>query len=156
VLDIKHAVAAKTGLPVDKIKLLSKKKPVADSKVLKELLVVDDGNGSGTTTVEFSVMVLGGAATLAAASASAAAAAAPAATSGGEGDKTAGVAPAEMTTHSGAGGEDKHVAVGLSGTDVLRTEEFWTDLGGYLQQRIRDEKAAGDVLGKFREAWQGR
>jgi len=128
VLDVKHAVSQKTGLPVDKIKLLAKKKPVADSKVLKELV----GEGDGTT-VEFAVMVLGGAASLAAAS-------------GGEAG-TGGVK---------AGGEDKHVAVGLSGTDVLKTEEFWSDLGGFLQQRIRDERAAGDVLGAFRGAWEGR
>ncbi|KAI8963073.1 cell-cycle control medial ring component-domain-containing protein [Daldinia sp. FL1419] len=58
VLDIKCAVWQDTGIPVDKMKLLYKKKPVADSKVLKDLA------GEGETTVEFSVMVMGGAAAI--------------------------------------------------------------------------------------------
>lgn len=57
VLDLKQKVVEETGVPLDKIKLLYKKKPVADSKVLKELVAEADG-----TSVEFGVMVLGGAA----------------------------------------------------------------------------------------------
>ncbi|ETS79520.1 hypothetical protein PFICI_09373 [Pestalotiopsis fici W106-1] len=57
VLDLKQKVADETSVPLDKIKLLYKKKPVVDSKVLKELLGEDE-----STTVEFGVMVLGGAA----------------------------------------------------------------------------------------------
>ncbi|KAI1878971.1 hypothetical protein JX265_003148 [Neoarthrinium moseri] len=56
VLDLKGAVVEQTGIALDKIKLLHKKKPVVDSKVLKDLAA------DGETTVEFSVMVLGGAA----------------------------------------------------------------------------------------------
>ncbi|OIW27464.1 hypothetical protein CONLIGDRAFT_645732 [Coniochaeta ligniaria NRRL 30616] len=134
VLDIKHAVAQRTGLPLDKMRLLVRKKPVADSKILRDLLGGPEERG-----VEFTVMVLGGAATLAAATGA-----------GGAADKPAG------EEEVAAGGEDKHVAVGLSGTDVLRTDEFWTDLGGFLQQRIRDEKAAGEVVGVFRGAWERR
>lgn len=124
VLDVKRAVAQKTGLPVDKMRLLVRKKPVGDAKVLADLV----GEGEGDDLVEFSVMVLGGA--------------------------TAAAAPP-----AGGGGEegDRHVAAGgLSGDEVLRTDEFWTDLGGFLQQRIRDEEAAGEVLSAFRGAWQGR
>lgn len=134
VLDIKHAVSQKTGLPVDKMRLLVRKKPVSDAKILKELVVAGEGEG----TVEFSVMVLGGASALPASGAAAAAAAA------GETEKAAG--------EEG----DRHVAVGLSGTEVLKTDEFWSDLGGFLQQRIRDETAAGEVLAAFRGAWEGR
>ncbi|KAK9781131.1 putative Cell-cycle control medial ring component-domain-containing protein [Seiridium cardinale] len=57
VLDLKQKVVEETSVPLDKIKLLYKKKPVVDSKVLKELVGENDG-----TSVEFSVMVLGGAA----------------------------------------------------------------------------------------------
>ncbi|KAF7539958.1 hypothetical protein G7054_g1763 [Neopestalotiopsis clavispora] len=57
VLDFKQKVVEETGAPLDKIKLLYKKKPVVDSKILKELLGEDE-----STSVEFSVMVLGGAA----------------------------------------------------------------------------------------------
>jgi hypothetical protein len=48
------------------------------------------------------------------------------------------------------------VAQGLSGEGVLKTEAFWEDLKGYLQQRVRDEGVAGDALGVFRGAWEGR
>ncbi|KAF2969404.1 hypothetical protein GQX73_g4098 [Xylaria multiplex] len=54
--DVKTSVAKETGIAEDKIKILHKKKPVPDSKVLKDLVGEDD------TTVEFSVMVIGGAA----------------------------------------------------------------------------------------------
>jgi hypothetical protein len=55
VLDLKTAVSEQTSIPTSKIKMLFKKKPVLDSKVLKDLV----GNGEGS--VEFSVMVMGGA-----------------------------------------------------------------------------------------------
>ncbi|KAI1820667.1 cell-cycle control medial ring component [Xylaria intraflava] len=57
--DIKTSVASDTGISEDKIKVLYKKKPVADSKVLKDLISEDD------TTVEFSIMVIGGAVAMA-------------------------------------------------------------------------------------------
>ncbi|KAI1084095.1 cell-cycle control medial ring component-domain-containing protein [Whalleya microplaca] len=56
VLDIKTAVSEESGIPVDKMKLLYRKKPVPDSKVLKDLV------GEGDASAEFSVMVMGGAA----------------------------------------------------------------------------------------------
>jgi hypothetical protein len=108
---------------MDKMRLLVRKKPVADSKILRELV-----GGPEERTVEFSVMVLGGAA--------------------------AGAAADKKAAGGGTGEEDRHVAQGLSGTAVLRTEEFWTDLGGFLQQRIRDERAAEEVAGVFRGAWK--
>ena len=46
------------------------------------------------------------------------------------------------------------VAQGLSGEEVLRGEEFWTDLRGFLVQRLRDEGEAGKLFDKFREAWE--
>jgi ubiquitin-like protein 4 len=56
VLDLKQKVVEETSIPLEKIKLLYKKKPVVDSKILKELVAEEEG-----TNVEFSVMVLGGA-----------------------------------------------------------------------------------------------
>ncbi|KAI0154420.1 cell-cycle control medial ring component-domain-containing protein [Xylariaceae sp. FL1272] len=58
ILDIKASISKETGIAEDKIKVLHKKKPVADSKVLKDLAAGDE------TVVEFSVMVMGGAAAL--------------------------------------------------------------------------------------------
>ncbi|WQF81750.1 Putative ubiquitin-like protein 4A [Colletotrichum destructivum] len=58
ILDIKTTVETKSRIPVDKMKLLYNKKPVADSKVLKDLLTDDQ------SSLEFSVMVIGGAAAI--------------------------------------------------------------------------------------------
>ncbi|KAF7542857.1 hypothetical protein G7Z17_g11218 [Cylindrodendrum hubeiense] len=58
VLDIKSKVLAQTRIPIAKMKLLHNKKPVPDSKVLKDLL------GDADTAIDFSVMVIGGAAAI--------------------------------------------------------------------------------------------
>ncbi|KAI8946625.1 cell-cycle control medial ring component [Xylaria longipes] len=114
--DVKTSVAKETGIDEGKIKILHKKKPIPDSKVLKDLV------GDGETAIEFSVMVMGGAA--------AAAAAKPEAQS--------------------------DVAQGLSGADVLQTQDFWSDLNGFLLQRIRDEQLATELTGTFQEAWKAK
>lgn len=124
ILDVKTSVSSETTIPVDKIKVLHKKKPVADSKVLKDLL------GEDETSVEFSVMVLGGAAAVAS----------PAPKN--EDDPTAAAADAAST------------AQGTSGEAVLQTDAFWTDLRGFLSQRIRDEKITDELFGKFLSSWE--
>lgn len=129
VLDVKDAVVARTHIPADKIKMLFNKKPVLDSKVLKDLAP------PGTTTLDFTVMVMGGAAT-------AAAAAAAAAAEGKEAPKDADTRQADVA------------AVGPSGSEVLQSTEFWDDLKGYLLQRIRSEKEANDVFDTFQTAWK--
>lgn len=125
ILDVKTSVSSETTIPVDKIKVLHKKKPVADSKVLKDLL------GEDETSVEFSVMVLGGAA----------AAVSPAPKH--EDD------PAATATTDAAS-----TAQGTSGEAVLQTDAFWTDLRGFLSQRIRDEKITEELFGKFLSSWE--
>lgn len=129
VLDVKTAVAEQAGLLVDKIKVLHKKKPVADSKVLKDLI------GDGESTVEFSVMVMGGAAAAAASPADSSSVATPKA--------------AEETSADAA-----PVAQGESGEAVLESDAFWTDLRGFLLQRIRDEKITEELFGKFLSSWE--
>ncbi|KAI0602180.1 cell-cycle control medial ring component-domain-containing protein [Biscogniauxia sp. FL1348] len=59
-LDVKTSVSRETGIPVDKLKMLYNKKPVPDSKVLKDLVA-----GKDETAIEFTVMVIGGAASMA-------------------------------------------------------------------------------------------
>ncbi|KAJ1327945.1 Blt1 N-terminal domain-containing protein [Microdochium nivale] len=129
VLDLKIAIAEKTSLGLDKIKLLYNKKPVADSKILKDILGVEAAETA--MKVEFGIMVMGGAAALAAAEA-AKSAASTAATGGAE------------------------VAQGPSGDEVLETAEFWDDLRGFLLQRVRDETAAGNLADTFQAAWRAR
>lgn len=123
VLDVKAAVAAQAGLVPGKIRVLHKKKPVPDSKVLKDLV------GDGETTVEFSVMVMGGAAV------------SPAA------------APRTAEEESAAA-DAAPVAQGQSGAAVLETDAFWTDLRGFLLQRIRDEQITEELFGKFLSSWE--
>lgn len=57
-LDIKNTVSSQTRIPVDKMKLLYNKRPLTDSKILKDVL------GDADMSVEFFVMVIGGAAAI--------------------------------------------------------------------------------------------
>jgi len=115
ILDLKTEVSSQSSIPVDKIRILLKKKPVGDAKILKDLV------GEEETSVEFSVMVIGGAASVKK-----------------EGNA---VATAPM-------------AQGLSGTEVLRMDDFWEDLKGFLTQRLKDQGEGERVCGLFRKAWE--
>jgi ubiquitin-like protein 4 len=112
ILDLKTEVSNQASIPLDKIRILYKKKPVGDAKILKDLVADDE------TSVEFSVMVMGGAASV---------------------KKDEGVAA---------------TAQGPSGAEVLRTNEFWEDLKGFLTQRLKDQGEGESVFGLFREAWE--
>lgn len=129
VLDLKDAVHKETNIPVEKLKLLYNKKPVGDSKTIKDAL----GGTSAEGAVEFTIMVIGGEATYKAAQEE---------------------REAQEQAKGSSGAES--VAQGLSGEGVLGTEEFWDDLQGFLQQRVRDEKVAGEATEVFRGAWKGR
>ncbi|KAI5918981.1 cell-cycle control medial ring component-domain-containing protein [Camillea tinctor] len=116
ILDVKTSVSNETGIPVDKLKMLYNKKPVPDSKVLKDLVA-----GKEATNIEFTVMVIGGA--------------------------------AAMTKPTQA---QKEVAQGPSGREVIDTTEFWSDLKGFLLQRVRDEGLAGELTNTFQAAWAAK
>ncbi|EGZ70743.1 hypothetical protein NEUTE2DRAFT_92396 [Neurospora tetrasperma FGSC 2509] len=166
ILDIKTYVSQETGMPVDKLKVLFNKKPVGDVKSLKEVLSGSVPEGGGE--LELSLMVMGGQATFDSAEAKAAREARQAAKA--EVDVNASETKVEVEVSESPEVEMKDatqesgskeaaagpVAQGLSGPAVLETEEFWEDLKGYLQQRIRDEKTAEEVVGKFRGAWSGK
>ncbi|KAK3397126.1 cell-cycle control medial ring component [Sordaria brevicollis] len=156
ILDIKSFVSSETGMPIEKLKVLYNKKPAGDVKSLKEVLGGATPEGG---ELELSLMVMGGQATYDSAEAAekrAARDAAKAQAGGADGgEKKVEVPEVEMKdTETTAGGEQAGpVAQGLSGAAVLDTEEFWEDLKGYLQQRIRDVEAAEEVVGRFRGAW---
>lgn len=48
------------------------------------------------------------------------------------------------------------VSQGPSGDEILRSEEFWGDLKGFLLQRVREEEKATEALNVFKEAWRKR
>lgn len=143
-------------MPIEKLKLLYNKKPAGDVKSLKEVYagtVLEGGE------LELSLMVMGGQATYDSEEAKAAREARVAAKNAVPDvpevkmkDATQHAETETSTTGEAAG----PVAQGLSGSAVLETEEFWEDLKGYLQQRIRDVEAAEEVVGKFRGAWSGK
>ena len=111
-----------------KIKLLFRKKPVGDSKVLKDLL---DGSEVGDGGVELGVMVLGGGSVL---------------------PKVAAVVKGEETQVQ----QQEAEAVVEKKEGVLATGEFWEDLRGFLLQRVKDEGVAQEALGVFKGAWEAR
>ncbi|KUJ09068.1 uncharacterized protein LY89DRAFT_598710 [Mollisia scopiformis] len=119
ILSLKEFVSAQSSIPVSKIRLLYNKKPVPDSKILKDLL----GDGDVGTKMEFGIMVMGGVAVLK-------------------------KADEEV--------EPKVVGEGVigAGAEVLKTEEFWGDLKGFLVQRLKDESEGERVVGVFRKALQ--
>ncbi|KAF2095219.1 hypothetical protein NA57DRAFT_59958 [Rhizodiscina lignyota] len=138
VYDLKTAYATQAGgLDTSKIKILRSRKPVPDSKSLADVLA-EGGGAEGTSekdlakeiVVEFSVMLMPGAAAVT--------------SPVSEKDKmdidsTAPAAP---------------VAQGASGVEVLKAEEFWGDLKGFLMQRIRDEGESEKLVKVFRGAWE--
>lgn len=123
-------------VPADKIKILYKKKPVGGSaeKTLSEILADSEPDAlSGGKTVEFGVMIMGGASVKPATARTTAAAKAPA----------TGPSPPKPKP-----GQE------VSGLEALATDAFWTDLEGFLEQRLKDLPAALRLVGVFKRAWE--
>ncbi|KAF3069179.1 hypothetical protein CFAM422_007102 [Trichoderma lentiforme] len=127
ILDVKAAVSAQTRIPVEKMKLLLNKRPVADTKVLKELLAKESDR-----TIDFSVMVIGGAAAIPPAE-----------------EKPAGEAM-ETTDEPVATAQADAAAVEAE----LESDAFWADLSGFLQQRLKAQDKAEELSSLFRSSWQ--
>ncbi|RAH49325.1 uncharacterized protein BO95DRAFT_511696 [Aspergillus brunneoviolaceus CBS 621.78] len=135
--DLKDAVRARivdtaNAKPaLEKIKILYRKKPVTGNKTLAEMLSEEPALLVGGKEVEVAVMVLGGGRVVA----------------GGEGQgEHEGDTAAEPVSKP---------AVGPSGEEVVKTEAFWEDLQGFLEQRVKDAEEARRLRGLFREAWEG-
>ncbi|KAJ4309030.1 hypothetical protein N0V94_009110 [Neodidymelliopsis sp. IMI 364377] len=135
VYDLKTQYATSTSIPAAKIKILYKKKPVTDSKLISEVVGADAGSD-----VEFGVMVMGGATAGASTPSAESPVASPPAAVLSESDK--GLA--------GAGA----AAVGPTGKDIVATDEFWGDLKNFVLQRIKDEHEGERLVGVFKKAWE--
>lgn len=146
--DLKTQYATQANQSLDKVKLLLNRKPAADLKTLKELGVSED--------VELTVMVMGGASTTPAAGSPAleksepplpAAAPAP--------DKMDIDTPAPESEKAQLEAQGKAKQTNSTAA-ILQSEEFWSDLKGFLSQRLRDQDEAERLAGVFREAHKKR
>ncbi|PYI30878.1 hypothetical protein BP00DRAFT_371871 [Aspergillus indologenus CBS 114.80] len=142
VTDLKDAVRARVVDATDakpaleKIKILHRKKPVTGHRTLAEMLSEEPALLAGGKEVEVAVMVLGGGRVVPAE---------------GEGS---GVGVQEEEEETPAEPVVKP-AVGPSGEEVVKTEAFWEDLQGFLEQRVKDAEEARRLRVLFREAWEG-
>jgi hypothetical protein len=140
IFDLKSAYSTSTSIPAAKIKILYRKKPAADSKTVAEIIGQDAGQA-----VEFTVMILGGAVSTPVTS--------PPAVAPSEADKGLGSTRAGDVEMSGTDTVGS-VAQGPSGKEVVGGEEFWSDLRGFVVQRLRDEKEGERLVDVFRRAWE--
>ncbi|KAF7588889.1 hypothetical protein BBP40_005039 [Aspergillus hancockii] len=111
-------------VPLDKIKILYKRKPVT-GKTIAEILADEPDMLGGGKEVEFGIMIMGGAKAV-------------------EEDQ-------EMVDRDS--GASPKAALGPSGEAILETEAFWDDLEGYLGQRVKDNEEAKRLRGLFKGAW---
>jgi hypothetical protein len=135
VQDIRDAVRVRVTdsqggqVPLDKIKILYKRKPVTGTmKTMAEVLADEPAILAGGKEVEIGVMIIGGAQVVESA-----------------------VAQPEITEKRDE--SPPKAAIGPSGEEVLHTDAFWDDLQGYLEQRLKDEEEAKRLRLVFKEAW---
>jgi ubiquitin-like protein 4 len=143
---VQVALGGASVVNIEKIKILYNKKPVpASKKTIAD--AVDDGVGK---EIEFGVMVMGGAPDQvktpaeAARSTDAASVAQQPETANStpmEGIERVTSPPVSMAAEGS----------GPSGVEVLKQKEFWDDLQGFLEQRLRDEGEAG----RLRKVFEG-
>ncbi|KAL8790840.1 MAG: hypothetical protein Q9195_006165 [Heterodermia aff. obscurata] len=135
IMTLKTAVSkAVRAKGTEGIKVLYNKKPCADSKTVKDVLGSDEPIPE---EVEFSIMVMGGAATAAGT---------------GDGEK-------DVEGKAVEGGDKMDVdtpPVAEGSGEVLESEEFWSDLKGFLSQRLKDDGKATEVVEVFRAGWKGK
>ncbi|KAJ5318173.1 hypothetical protein PENANT_c052G01823 [Penicillium antarcticum] len=133
--DLRDAVQARVTdaqngqVPLDKIKILYKRKPVTGTgKTLAEVLADEPAVLAGGKAVEIGVMIIGGA-------------------------QVIDSAVAQPAVEEKRDESPPKAAVGPSGEEVLKTDAFWDDLQGYLEQRLKDEEEAKRLRLLFKDAW---
>ncbi|EEP79176.1 predicted protein [Uncinocarpus reesii 1704] len=128
-------------VPLEKIKILWKRKPV-QGNLVTDALASEPDVLKGGKEVEFGIMILGGAAVL-----------------------PPQEPPATSTIATGAehlAGKEamqepdtaKKLPADIENRNVLWSESFWEDLEGFLKMRIKDEKEAARLRVLFKNAWE--
>ncbi|OJJ45290.1 hypothetical protein ASPZODRAFT_26653 [Penicilliopsis zonata CBS 506.65] len=143
--DLRDAVQARVvnmqdeRVPLDKIKILYKRKPVT-GKTVAEVLADEPDVLAGGKEVEFGVMIMGGAKVVEV-----------------EEEPAPAPAPAPPAADEKQAMETDEIpkpAVGPSGDEVVETEAFWTDLQGFMEQRLKDEAVARRLRTLFETTWK--
>ncbi|KAK2732650.1 hypothetical protein FQN55_004031 [Onygenales sp. PD_40] len=132
-------------VPLDKIKVLWKKKP-AQGQMLSEVLGNDASILSGGKEVELGLMILGGAQL------------APEPTKEDQGHAAKETMAAESSVPiQGDGEESDQTALQnppSRAKETLSTEEFWTDLEDFIRGKVHDSTDASRIKDVFRKAWE--
>lgn len=127
--------SGKKRVPMEKIKVLYKKKPVTgNQKTVSEILADDEPDLlSGGKEVEFGVMVLGGAST-----------------------KEDAAEAEEVRAQVRAEARQEQEEEPPNAYHVLDSETFWDDLEDFLIERTHFETAAKKIRSFFADAWSKR
>ncbi|KAF2142763.1 uncharacterized protein K452DRAFT_317686 [Aplosporella prunicola CBS 121167] len=161
--DLKTHYATQTGLASPaRVKLLRARKPVPDSKSLRDVLLEGgagvDASSADKVALEFQVMVIGGGASGANAVSGASTPGTPAASSPPPADiPSAAAAAAGIPPAAGQIGEEpvsSSTTAAPTGAAVPTTAEFWADVRAFLVQRVRDEAEGARLAELFRGAWE--
>lgn len=132
---------------IEKIKVLYNKKPIPTSKRTVSDVFEGEKLEAGKV-VEMGVMVMGGAADPPAKMGAGLSSEIPQAGT----EKTAPATLLERTEGIMKLSSPSPVQ-GPSGKEVLDTAEFWIDLQGYLEQRVKDEAQALRLVQKWKSNW---
>jgi ubiquitin-like protein 4 len=136
---------------LDKIKILHNKKPIpASKKTVAD--AVDDGTAK---EIEFGVMVMGGAPDQVQTPAEAAPSTDPTAAAKAPDSVDVNSTPMEgVEKATSPPGSMAAGGPGPSGVELLKQNEFWDDLQGFLEQRLKDAGEAVRLRKMFEEAWK--
>lgn len=136
---------------IEKIKILYNKKPIPASKKT----IADAVDHEAAKEIEFGVMVMGGAPDQVKTPAEAVPAMDAAPTAEAREAVEANATPMEgVEKVSSSPVSVVAEGSGPSGAEVLKQNEFWDDLQGFLEQRLRDEGEAGRLRKVFEGAWR--
>jgi len=134
IYDVKAACAAQAGYAAEKVKILWERKPVSDSKTVKEVVGEDATPGA---EVEMGVMFMGQATQ---------------APSGGSAEASAVPAAEEQGDRRESVYEDASSAQAGHAEAVLESKEFWDELQNFVSQKLHNDSLTSKVVQGFRQS----
>ena len=149
IYDIKTLLGQRTGYNPDKLKVLWKKKPVVDSKTVKEVAVEDGKELEQDQEVEMGVMYIGSPTFEPSRDPEGKAPTAEGSDAKPKQDEDTVMRDASPVTKMASG-------TGPTGGEVLKSEEFWRDLEGFVAQRCKDTGIANEAVKKWKYTWEQR